>query len=46
LLIAGRSIYDALVGATAVEHHLTLVSRDRRALSTYQTLHVDVELLA
>jgi predicted nucleic acid-binding protein len=45
LRIAGGSIYDALVGATAVEHHLALASRDRRAIGTYQALQVDIELL-
>ena len=43
--IAGGSVYDALVGATAVEHGLTLVSRDHRALETYRVLGVVVELL-
>lgn len=43
--IAGGSVYDALVGATASEHGLTLVSRDRRALDTYRALGVDVEML-
>jgi predicted nucleic acid-binding protein len=43
--IAGGSVYDALVGATAVEHGLTLVSRDHRALETYRALGVDVEFL-
>ena len=43
--IAGGSVYDALVGATALEHRRTLVSRDRRALSTYRELEVDVEVL-
>ncbi len=43
--IAGGSVYDALVGATAVEHHLRLVTRDRRALSTYRELGVDVEVI-
>ena len=32
--IAGGAVYDALVGATAVEHGLTLATRDRRALET------------
>lgn len=45
LSIAGGSVYDALVAATATEHHLTLATRDRRALSIYQALNVDVELL-
>jgi predicted nucleic acid-binding protein len=43
--IAGGAVYDALVGATAIEHSLTLVSRDRRALDTYRALGVTVELL-
>jgi predicted nucleic acid-binding protein len=43
--IAGGSVYDALVGAAAVEHGLTLVSRDHRALETYRALGVDVEFL-
>ena len=40
--IAGGSVYDALVGATALEHGLTLVTRDRRALATYRELGVSV----
>jgi len=44
--LAGGSVYDALVGATAAEHAMTLVTRDRRALATYRALEVDVELLA
>lgn len=40
--IAGGSVYDALVGATAVEHGVPLVTRDRRALGTYRALDVDV----
>ncbi len=32
--IAGGSVYDALVGAAASAHDLTLVTRDRRALDT------------
>jgi predicted nucleic acid-binding protein len=38
-------VYDALVGATAVEHRLVLATRDRRALDTYRALDVQVELL-
>jgi len=45
LRIAGGAVYDALVGATAVEHDLPLASRDRRALETYRALRVDVEIL-
>jgi predicted nucleic acid-binding protein len=43
--LGGGSGYDALVGAVAVEHNLTLVTRDRRALDTYRALDVTVELL-
>ena len=44
--IAGGSVYDALVGATAAEHGLTLATRDQRALDTYRSLAVRIELLA
>lgn len=44
--IAGGSVYDALIAATALEHNLKLATRDQRALVTYRTLHVDVEVLA
>lgn len=43
--IAGGSVYDALVGAVAVEHRLPLATHDRRALDTYRVLGVDVEIL-
>jgi predicted nucleic acid-binding protein len=43
--VGGGSVYDALVGATASEHGLTLVTRDRRATETYRVLGVEVELL-
>lgn len=43
--IAGGAVYDALVGATAAEHGLRLVSRDRRAVHVYRALDVDVEVL-
>lgn len=43
--VAGGAVYDALVGAAALEHDLVLVSRDRRALETYRALGVDVQLL-
>jgi predicted nucleic acid-binding protein len=44
--IAGGSVYDALVAATAIEHGLKLATRDERALATYRALHADVEVLA
>ncbi len=44
--IGGGAVYDALVGATAREHGLTLMTRDRRALETYRALDVRVELVS
>lgn len=43
--LTGGSIYDALVGAAAAEHGITLATRDLRALQTYRALEVHVELL-
>jgi predicted nucleic acid-binding protein len=43
--ITGGSIYDALVGAAAREHGLPLATLDRRALSIYGQLGVDIEFL-
>jgi predicted nucleic acid-binding protein len=43
--LSGGAVYDALVGVAAVEHGMTLATRDRRALTTYRALDVDVELL-
>ncbi|MGH9127890.1 MAG: type II toxin-antitoxin system VapC family toxin [Acidimicrobiales bacterium] len=43
--IVGGSVYDALVGAVAVEHGLRLATRDRRAIGTYRALGVDIEFL-
>jgi predicted nucleic acid-binding protein len=44
--ISGGAVYDALVGAAAREHQVTLVTLDRRALETYRAVGVDVELIA
>jgi len=44
--IAGGAVYDALVGATAAEHAITLATRDRRAAETYRALDVDFELIS
>jgi len=44
--IAGGSVFDALVGAVAVEHGLPLLTRDRRALETYRALGVQVRIVA
>ncbi|TCK25380.1 type II toxin-antitoxin system VapC family toxin [Pseudonocardia endophytica] len=43
--LSGGSVYDALVGAAAVQAGVPLVSRDRRALGTYRALEVDVVLV-
>ncbi len=43
--VAGGSVYDALVGAAAAEHRLTLTTRDRRALDMYRALGVQLEFL-
>lgn len=44
--IAGGAVYDALVGAAAAEHGCTLATRDQRALDTYRSLDVSIEVLA
>ncbi len=44
--ITGGAVYDALVAAAAREAGLTLLSLDRRALTTYQLLEVDYRLVA
>jgi predicted nucleic acid-binding protein len=46
LRIAGGAVYDALVGAAAAEHGITLATRDRRAAEIYRALDIDFELLA
>lgn len=43
--IAGGAVYDALVAATAVEHKIRLVTRDRRALETYRAVGVEIQLI-
>jgi predicted nucleic acid-binding protein len=43
--VAGGAVYDALVGAAAVEHGLTLLTRDRRAADTYRRVDVRLVLL-
>jgi predicted nucleic acid-binding protein len=44
--ISGGSVYDALVGAAARQHHLRLLSLDVRARPVYELLGVDVQVLA
>ena len=43
--ITGGAAYDGLVGATAKAAGATLLTRDRRAIRTYEALNVDFELL-
>lgn len=45
LRISGGATYDALVGMTAREHGLSLISRDTRALGTYGLVGVNVEVI-
>jgi predicted nucleic acid-binding protein len=41
----GGSIHDALVAATALHAKARLLTRDRRALPTYERFKVDFEIL-
>lgn len=43
--ITGGALYDALVAATAKHAGATLLTRDRRAIRTYETLRTTYELL-
>ena len=45
LRIAGGAVYDALVGAVARHHDVTLVTCDRRARGIYDVLGVNVLLI-
>lgn len=45
LSIAGGTVYDAMVAATAAHHGYRLLSCDRRAASTYDRLGVEVAYL-
>jgi hypothetical protein len=42
--IAGGAVYDALVGLTAAEFEVTLLTRDERAAHTYGRLDIAFEL--
>jgi len=44
--VSGGSVFDALVGATAVAHSLPLATRDARALDVYRALEVELEVIA
>jgi predicted nucleic acid-binding protein len=41
--VRGGALYDALVGATAAHHGLTLLTADQRAAPVYRALGVAVE---
>jgi predicted nucleic acid-binding protein len=43
--VRGGALYDALIAATAASHDAEMVSTDRRALSTYRAMGVDVRLI-
>jgi len=43
--ITGGAVYDAIVAATAVEAGATLLTRDRRAVTTYQQLGAAYRLI-
>lgn len=43
--VAGGAVYDALVGAAALFHHLPLLTCDRRAKPTYRLLGVQFRLV-
>ena len=38
--VSGGSVYDALVGETAVRHRMSLATSDQRAIPTYERLGV------
>lgn len=43
--LGGGRVYDAVIGATAAEAGVRLLTADRRALATYALVGVDVELI-
>ncbi len=45
LAVAGGAVYDALIGATCRACKGTMVTRDRRAVATYESLDVRYELV-
>jgi hypothetical protein len=44
--IAGGAVYDALVALAALEHRCVLATRDARARATYETIGVQVVVVA
>jgi toxin FitB len=43
--VRGGALYDALVAATAASHEAEILSADRRALGTYQTMGVTARII-
>ncbi|MBK9180934.1 MAG: hypothetical protein IPM45_15460 [Acidimicrobiales bacterium] len=43
--VEGGAVYDGLVGLTAAQHGETLLTRDRRAIRTYELLGVRYEVV-
>jgi len=43
--VVGGSIYDALVGMAAAEHGITLLTLDRRAQPTYESVNAPFRLV-
>ncbi|MCR1785201.1 PIN domain-containing protein [Nocardioides carbamazepini] len=43
--VDGGAVYDGLVGSTALHHDVELITRDRRARSTYDALGVRYRLM-
>jgi hypothetical protein len=46
LNIAGGAAYDAIVALAAMTNHWTLATRDARARATYETVGVEIEVVA
>jgi predicted nucleic acid-binding protein len=43
--VRGGALHDALIAATAAKHHADLVSADRRACATYETMGVQARFI-
>ncbi|MDH4118253.1 MAG: PIN domain-containing protein [Acidimicrobiia bacterium] len=43
--ISGGAVYDALIAWTALDHGAELITRDRRAMRTYEKVGVRVRIL-